>query len=155
MVDEKDNGSGTWVIVSAGAEKHIGRVVGIDGVSIEKKTVQGGENAVYNEVPAEKVANAKSLTLSPAYDYMTPVGPMQGPNGETTIGRRPLVLQLDMLSYPCPAHIHNITRVILFSQMAKEDRQMFHEMLGDVRKQELVNRAKRAGIHLPGEKPGA
>lgn len=136
--------SGIWAVVHCFGQKFIGKI----------EMVKLTTNALPYEpikVLTEDITSIDWVCLSPVYDYLSPIRPVQatGPNGQPVMGmtRDQLVLPFENMLRDAK-HWTKVTGIDLFSDMTEEDRQGFFKLIEQVEQQKLVARAEQKGIAL-------
>jgi len=152
VLEQDDHDSGTWVLITNGGARILGRVHKINHVELEK-----------NEVAIEKVTSADVITLLPNYDFFSPLRPVQarGPDGKPlfdspgvptiAMQRDPIVTTRDFAMKPYPVHIKNGPGVTFdfINQMHEDDRKTYRSFADAARESALKHRASQANLVLP------
>jgi hypothetical protein len=137
---------GTWVIVTAGTARFIGRVHALDfkdsDSAFDKK-----------EFPVADVVRASDIAFKPTLDYFAPIKPrlITGPDNKpimengapkTGYSRDPVVVSRDFSSHPQVTHLKNGPGVIFdfFSQMHPDDKKVYMSFIEDA----MMEASKRA-----------
>jgi len=131
-----------WVVASSGGKNFIGRVMldSIRGLWADAKNERLG--------PAkEEILNASVIKLNPAYDFFSPLRPVQTREGNVGYTRDPLVTPLDFIFHDVPLYIRP-TSLIFFDDMHDEDRQFYETLIQQAEQQKQASRAHRAGLSV-------
>lgn len=150
-MESKNDGNlheGTWVVITAGTSRMIGRVVAIDGV-----VATNGKAADFDR---ETIVAANVIRLSHVLDFFTPLRPVQmkGPDGTPVVAmtRDKLLTGRDLTLHPYCVYIRNGPGVVFdfLDEMHTDDRRSYQTAIERAQKQIEADRMAASGLHLPG-----
>lgn len=146
MEEQPNKYQGTWVIVSTSTRRFIGRVAKMNNNEVSLESV----------LDSAQLFGSRYFTLKPVFDYMMPLGQHREASGEVVVGRRPMVMPLDITEGVCPVHVmtNNVNDVIFAHEMSTGDQRNFFGLLEDFARQQAEARAASAGLHLPTKPSG-
>jgi hypothetical protein len=85
--------------------------------------------------------------LCPVYDFMAPVQPMQLPNGEQGLSRRPIIMPHEFQTTDAVYYV-KVDGIQFFDDLSKDDKAKYEEMAKAAADALLNTRAQVSGIHL-------
>lgn len=138
--------SGTWIVVRDGVAKYIGRVVEINGKTVAKE----GANKM-------EVLKADLLGLNPCVEFITPIRPVQGRDGQVTMSMEPMVKTVDFLLDPVTVYLRYPTGVYFYNDISDLDgvvyKSFVNSTLANAEMAVMHRRAEVSGLILPGGAP--
>jgi hypothetical protein len=149
--EQDEHSTGTWVVITAGPARAIGRVVALDHDPL----------ITDSEVPVTDVTSAKVVTLYPCYDFFAPLRPVPIIDPQTKqprmiapgvpqmgMARDPIVTGRDFAVHPHPVHITIGSGVFFdfFSEMHADDRATYIGFINAARGATTAHRAEKVGL---------
>lgn len=141
--------TGVWVVATCAGKSYIGKVVAIrvgstdNGFSRRSKTDNDG-------ISQEDVLDADRVALSPAYDFFSPLRPIQVGPGQMGYSRDPICMPLDFTMETAKIWIQP-SAVVFFSDLEKEDLDVYESFVRAADQQKVTQRAaQRSGLQLVG-----
>jgi hypothetical protein len=135
--ESENNDKGTWVVVTVGTTRFIGRVHMLDFKEPEVKHSE-------RQFPVADVVKASDIAFKPTLDFFAPIKPrmVTGADGKPVMengspkmgyARDPVCVSRDFSSRPQVTHLKNGPGVIFdfFSQMHPEDRKTYNSFIED------------------------
>lgn len=158
-VPTSDN-PGTWVMITSGPVRLIGRVHRLS--KLEKDGLLFHE-LIENEVAVDAVLESEWVALKPTLDFFAPLRPVPqlddkgrpvvGPQGQAVMSmvRDPIITTRDFTLKPFPTHVHLGPGVIVdfISQMNETDQQTYKNFIGQAIGKAMKEGAQSSGVHVP------
>jgi len=100
------------------------------------------------EPTAKLVQEAERVTLCPAYDFFSPLRPVQQQNGQVGFSRDPVVTPFEFALEDVPVHV-KVGTLMFFDDLKPSDLSVYRSFIEAADKQKLAARAQRSGLALP------
>jgi hypothetical protein len=134
--------TGVWAVITTEGKSYIGKVVATQVGSKANGFHKEGE-----EVDQDAVLDADRVTLNPAYDFFSPLRPVQGPNGQMGFSREPIVTPFEFALENMPVYVRPSV-VTFFDDMKDGDRRTYENFVTGAEQQRTAARAQRSGLTL-------
>ncbi len=132
--------NGLWAVITSEGRSYIGKVTAA--------WVRSNPYSGSTEPTAALVLEAERVTLCPAYDYFSPLRPVQQPGGAVGFSRDPVVTPFEFALEDVPVHV-KVGTLMLFDDLKPNDRRTYQAFVEAADKQKEAARLQRSGLVLP------
>jgi hypothetical protein len=129
-----------WVVVNSPGGRYLGRIV-TDRGSLSDTSVR--------ESILDQVSQGDVLELNPAFDFMSPLRPIQHPDGRVGMQRDAIVVPVDFTTNDTSVFV-KVSSIYFCALMTATDKDTYLNYVRDTLTMQLGQRAQRSGLVMPG-----